>query len=246
MLTLRPTVQRVAVITDIHANLPALEAVLEAIESSGADAIYCGGDLVGYGPRPNEVCTLIQKRGVPTIYGNYDYAIGRDLEDCGCAYRDQHERELGQLSVEWTLEHTSRRSKDFMRALPFDLRFELGYNRVRLVHGSPRKVNEYLFESKPARTFERIAAGADCDVLVFGHTHQPWIREYGGVLFVNCGSVGKPKDGDPRAAFALLELERDHVVAHIARVQYDAEAVGREIGAAGLPSEYAERLVQAA
>jgi putative phosphoesterase len=239
-------VQRVAVITDIHANLPALEAVLEAIESTGADAVYCGGDLVGYGPRPDEVCTLIEKRRIPTIYGNYDYAIGRDLEDCGCAYRDQHERELGQLSVEWTLEHTSRHSKDFMRALPFDVRFELGHNRVRLVHGSPRKVNEYLFETKPARTFERIAAGADCDVLVFGHTHQPWIHEYGDVLFVNCGSVGKPKDGDPRAAFALLELERDRVVAHIERVQYDAEAVGREIGAAGLPSEYAEKLVHAA
>jgi diadenosine tetraphosphatase ApaH/serine/threonine PP2A family protein phosphatase len=93
---------------------------------------------------------------------------------------------------------------------------------VRLVHGSPRKVNEYLFETKPPRTFERIAAGADCDVLFFGHTHQPWIREYGGVLFVNCGSVGKPKDGDFRAAFALLELEGDRVAAHIERVQYDA------------------------
>ena len=246
MLTLRRTVQRVAVITDIHANLPALEAVLEAIESTGADAVYCGGDLVGYGPRPNEVCALVEKRGIPTIYGNYDYAIGRDLEDCGCTYRDQHERELGQLSVDWTLEQTSGHSKDFMRALPFDLRFELGHERVRLVHGSPRKVNEYLFESKPARTFERIAAGADCDVLVFGHTHQPWIREYGGVLFVNCGSVGKPKDGDPRAAFALLELEGGRVVAHIERVRYDAGAVGREIGAAGLPLEYAEKLVQAA
>jgi putative phosphoesterase len=92
-----------------------------------------------------------------------------------------------------------------MRELPFDLRFELGGRRVRLVHGSPRKVNEYLFEDKPARTFERIARGADCDVLVFGHTHQPWIHEYGGVLFVNCGAVGKPKDGDPRVAFAVLE-----------------------------------------
>jgi predicted phosphodiesterase len=122
---------RVAVITDIHANLPALEAVLEAIDRTEVDAVYCGGDLVGYGPHSNEVCRL---------------------------------------------------------------------RRVRLVHGSPRKVNEYLFEDKPARTFERIAAGADCDVLVFGHTHKPWLREYGGVLFVNCGSVGKPKDGDARAA----------------------------------------------
>jgi putative phosphoesterase len=239
-------VKRAAVITDIHANLAALEAVLQAIEWTGVDAVYCGGDLVGYGPHPNEVCALIERRGIPTIYGNYDYAIARDLDDCGCAYRDQHERELGQRSVDWTLQHTTRRSKDFMRGLPFDLRIELGDQHVRLVHGSPRKVNEYLFEDKPTRTFERIAAGADCDVLVFGHTHQPWIRDYGGVLFVNCGSVGKPKDGDPRAAFALLELERDRVVADIERVDYDAEAVGREVAAAGLPTEYAEKLVLAA
>jgi putative phosphoesterase len=246
MLTLRPTVERAAVITDIHANLPALEAVMEAIERSPVDGVYCGGDLVGYGPHPNEVCRLIEERAIPTIYGNYDYAIARDLDDCGCAYRDQHDRELGQRSVEWTLARTSRRSKDFMRGLPFDLRFEMGNKRVRLVHGSPRKVNEYLFEDKPARTFERIAAGAACDVLVFGHTHRPWVREYGGVLFANCGSVGKPKDGDPRAAFALLELDEGRVAARIERVEYDAEAVARELAGAGLPGEYADRLVLAA
>jgi putative phosphoesterase len=240
-------VERVAVITDIHANLPALEAVLEAIESTDVDAVYCGGDLVGYGPHPNEVCALIEERGIPTIYGNYDFAIARDLEDCGCAYRDRHDRELGERSVEWTLAHTDRHSKDFMRGLPFDLRFDLGNNRVRLVHGSPRKLNEYLFADKPAHTFERIAAGADCDVLVFGHTHQPWVEAYGGgVLFVNCGSVGKPKDGDPRAAFALLALDEDQVVAEIERVEYDAGAVARQLAAAGLPGEYAEKLVLAA
>jgi putative phosphoesterase len=235
-----------AVITDIHANLPALEAALEAIEWTEVDAVYCGGDLVGYGPHPNEVCALIEERGIPTIYGNYDYAIARDLEDCGCAYRDRHDRELGQRSVEWTLAHTDRRSKDFMRGLPLDVRFDLGANRVRLVHGSPRKVNEYLCESKPARTFERIAAGADCDVLAFGHTHQPWVREYGGVLFVNCGSVGKPKDGDPRTAFAVLRLDRGRVVADVERVEYNAEAVARQLAPAGLPGEYAEKLVLAA
>ena len=236
----------VAVITDIHANLPALEAALERIDELGIERVYCGGDLVGYGPHPNEVCALIEDRQIPTIYGNYDYAIARDLEDCGCAYVTQHDRELGQQSVEWTLAHTDQRSKDFMRGLPFDLRFELANQRVRLVHGSPRKVNEYLFEDKPARTFERIAAGADCDTLVFGHTHQPWIREYGGVLFVNCGSVGKPKDGDPRAAFAILEPDADRAAVHIERVEYDAQRVAREVAAAGLPEEYAEKLVQAA
>jgi putative phosphoesterase len=238
--------ERVAIITDIHANMPALEAALARVEELDVDEIYCGGDLVGYGPHPNEVCAAIEARAIPTIYGNYDYAIGRDLEDCGCAYVTPHNREIGQLSVEWTLAHTNQHAKDFMRELPFDLRFELAGKRVRLVHGSPRKVNEYLFEDKPARTFERIAALADCDVLVFGHTHKPWMHEYGGVLFVNCGSVGKPKDGDARAAFALFQAQGDDLSTTIERVDYDALTVAREMRSVGLPEELAEKLVAAA
>jgi len=237
--------ERVAVITDIHANLPALEATLAWIDEHEVDSVSCGGDLVGYGPRPNEVCALIAERGIPTIYGNYDWAIARDEEDCRCAYVDKHDREIGQLSVNWTLEHTDRRSKDFMRELPFDLRVELGGKRLRLVHGSPRKVNEYLFEDKPAKTFERIAAGADCDVLVFGHTHKPWLREYGGVLFVNCGSVGKPKDGDPRAAFSVLSAGNGRLDVEIPRVDYPAAQVAEEMREVGLPAELAEKLVAA-
>ena len=148
----------VAVITDIHGNLPALQAALARIEELGIEQVFCGGDLVGYGPHPNQVCALIAKREIPTIYGNYDYAIARDEEDCGCAYVTPHDRELGQLSVDWTLVHTSRDAKDFMRALPFDLHFPVGDVDVHLVHGSPRKVNEYLFEDKPARLYERLAA----------------------------------------------------------------------------------------
>jgi putative phosphoesterase len=240
-------VNRVAIITDIHGNLPALEASLAAIDAIGVEEIFCGGDLVGYGPHPNEVCALIRQRAIATIDGNYDYAIARDLDDCGCAYVTQHDRELGQRSVEWTLEHTDQASKDFMRELPFDLRFPLGDHNVHLVHGSPRKVNEYLFEDKPARLYERLAAAENDQVLVFGHTHKPWIHTYGGVLFVNCGSVGKPKDGDPRAAFAILELDQEgEVKASIERVSYDAAAVAREVAAAGLPGEYAEKLVAAA
>jgi putative phosphoesterase len=240
-------VNRVAVVTDIHGNLPALEASLAAIDAIGVDAIYCGGDLVGYGPHPNEVCRLMQERAIPTIYGNYDYAIGRELDNCGCAHVTPHDRELGQQSVAGTLAHTGQTAKDFMRGLPFELRFELGDRRIRLVHGSPRKVNEYLFEDKPARLYERLAASADCDVLVFGHTHKPWVHVYGGVLFVNCGSVGKPKDGDPRRAFAILELDpTGELRVSIERAPYDAEAVAREVATAGLPSEYADKLVAAA
>jgi len=122
----------------------------------------------------------------------------------------------------------------------------MGDQRVRLVHGSPRKVNEYLFEDKPASLYERLAAQAEADVLVVGHTHKPWMHGYGGVLFVNCGSVGKPKDGDPRAAFAVLELAGDSIEVAIGRVPYDADAVAREVEAVGLPVEFAQQLVTAA
>jgi putative phosphoesterase len=238
--------ETVAVITDIHANLPALQAALARIDELGIEHVYCGGDLVGYGPHPNEVCALIQERAIPTIYGNYDYAIARDLEDCGCAYITPHDRELGQQSVEWTLAHTDRPAKDFMRELPFDLRFGLGDSEVHLVHGSPRKVNEYLFEDKPDRLFERLAAAETARTLVFGHTHKPWLREHGGVLFVNCGSVGKPKDGDPRAAFAILRAGAYGPAVTIERVGYDAQAVAEEVTASGLPGEFADKLVAAA
>ena len=236
----------IAVITDVHANLPALQAALARIDELGIESVYCGGDLVGYGPHPNEVVALIAERGTPTIYGNYDYAIARDLEDCGCAYVTPHDRELGQGSVEWTLAHTDRRSKEWMRELPFDLRFDVGAASVHLVHGSPRKVNEYLFEDKPARLYERLAAAEDAGVMVFGHTHKPWVRSYGGVLFVNCGSVGKPKDGDPRGAFAVLRETAGGVEATIERVAYDAEAVAAEVRDSGLPAEFADKLVAAA
>ena len=237
----------VAVITDIHGNLPALEAALDRIDELGIDRVYCGGDLVGYGPHPDEVCALIAERGIPTIYGNYDYAIARDLDDCGCAYIDAHDRELGQQSVAWTLEHTGPAAKAFMRELPFDLAFAVGERQVHLVHGSPRKVNEYLFEDKPDRLYERLAAAEDADVLVFGHTHKPWIRDFGSVRFVNCGSVGKPKDGDARGAFAILELDAaGSVRARIERVAYDVQRVAREVRTAGLPAEYADKLLAAA
>jgi putative phosphoesterase len=238
--------ERLAVITDIHGNLPALRASLARIDQLGIERVLCGGDLVGYGPHPNEVCALIAERAIPTIYGNYDYAIAREEEDCGCAYVTEHDRELGALSVRWTLAHTDERSRDFMRGLPFELHEALGGVMVHLVHGSPRKVNEYLFEDKPASLYERLAAAESDAVLMFGHTHKPWAREHGGVLFVNCGSVGKPKDGDPRAAFAVLSAGAEGVSASIERVDYDAAAVAAEMRASGLPDELADKLVSGA
>lgn len=241
-----PTHDRVAIITDIHGNLPALQAALADINQRGIQTVYCGGDLVGYGPHPNEVCALIQEWGIPTIYGNYDYAIGRDLEDCGCAYITPEDRELGQRSVDWTLEHTDQASKDFMAGLPFDLRFRVGDAAVHLVHGSPRKVNEYLFEDKPESLYERLAGKEQDQVLVFGHTHKPWNRTIAGVQFVNCGSVGKPKDGDPRGSYVELTPAGQYVDVQLHRVEYDALDVARQVREAGLPVEFADKLVKAA
>jgi putative phosphoesterase len=236
----------VAVITDLHANLPALQAALARIDELGIERVYCGGDLVGYGPDPNQVCALVAERQIETIYGNYDFAIARDDHDCGCAYVTAHDRELGQESVEWTLVHTDQTAKDWMRELPFDLHFTVGATKVHLVHGSPRKVNEYLFEDKPASLYERLAAAESDALLVFGHTHRPWVHEYGGVLFVNCGSVGKPKDGDPRGAFAILAAGAEGIDVSIERFAYDAVAVAAAVREAGLPAEFADKLVAAA
>jgi putative phosphoesterase len=246
MIRVQGVSKAVAVITDIHANLPALHAALARIDELGIERIYCGGDLVGYGPHPNEVCALIQERAIPTIYGNYDYAIARDLEDCGCAYVTPHDRALGRQSVQWTLAHTDAASKALMRELPFDIHFEVGGVPVHLVHGSPRKVNEYLFEDKPASLYERLAAAESDPVLVFGHTHKPWQHEHGGVLFVNCGSLGKPKDGDARGAFAVLGPAGGEVEVRIERVAYDTGAVAAKVREAGLPREFAEKLLVAA
>ena len=177
--------------------------------SSASSDVYCGGDLVGYGPHPNEVCALIAEREIPTIYGNYDYAIARDLDDCGCAYVTPHDRELGQRSVDWTLAHTDQaveglHARAAVRPALRGRRHERP-SRPRLAAQGQRV---------PVRGQARLASTSGSppprptDVLVFGHTHKPWVHEYGGVLFVNCGSVGKPKDGDPRGAFAVLEPRR--------------------------------------
>ena len=167
-----------------------------ASTSSASEAIYCGGDLVGYGgPHPNEVCALIAERGIPTIYGNYDYAIARDFDDCGCAYITPEDRALGQRSVAWTLEHTDQPAKDFMRELPFDVHFTVGETPLHLVHGSPRKVNEYLFEDKPASLYERLAGAESDQALVFGHT-----TSRGYTHTAACCSSTADRSASPRTA----------------------------------------------
>ena len=232
---------RIAIFSDLHGNRAAGEAVLAAIDAEAPDAVYCLGDLVGYGAFPNETTELVRARAIPTIMGNYDDGVGFDRDDCGCAYKDKDEEARGQQSLFWTRRVTTAENKAYLRTLFPEIRFEAEGVRFRLVHGSPRRMNEYLFEDRDQRSLERIAATADGDVLVFGHTHKPWVREIGGVLFVNEGSAGKPKDGDPRAVWALLTVERGQPVAvDIRRVPYDVAAMAAAIRAAdGLPDHFA-------
>lgn len=236
-----PVPTRVAIFGDLHGNVAATAAVLADIAASEPAAVYCLGDLVGYGACPNETVALIAGRGIPAIMGNYDDGVGSDREECGCAYNDADEAARGRRSLRWTRRHTTDAHKAYLRLLPAERRFKLGPARVRLVHGSPRRMNEYLFEDRDPGSLERIARGADCDVLVFGHTHKPWVKEIAGVLMVNAGSVGKPKDGDPRAAWVMLELDgRSGVRAEIRRTAYEAAAMAAAIRAAdGLPDQYA-------
>jgi putative phosphoesterase len=232
---------RIAVFGDLHGNSAATAATLAAIDRAAPDAVYCLGDLVGYGACPNETIDLVRERGIPTVMGNYDDGVGFDRDDCGCAYKDAAERERGQRSLFWTRSATTADRKAYLRSLLPEIRFEAGGLRLRLVHGSPRRMNEYLFADRDPRSLERIAAGADCDVLVFGHTHLPWTREIGGVRFVNAGSAGKPKDGDPRAAWVLLTVAPGRPVqVETPRESYSVAPMAAAIRAAdGLPDHFA-------
>jgi putative phosphoesterase len=230
-----------AVISDIHANLHALEAVWEDIESQGPDLVYCLGDLVGYGAFPNEVIEFIRKREISTVMGNYDEGVGFDMDDCGCAYKTVEEDRLGKLSLLWTRRHTTPENKTFLQELPLQIRLEGQRPYMLLVHGSPRKINEYLYEDRPKASLERIAKLAGTDVLLFGHTHFPYVKTIGNTLFVNTGSVGKPKDGDPRGSYVILKTGRRTNV-EIRRVRYDEKAAAEAIRESNLPDHFADLL----
>ena len=236
---------RLAIFSDVHSNLPALEAVLADIAAAGVDDRYCLGDLVGYAPWLNETLELLQREDIPIVMGNYDDGTGYDRDECGCAYKDPTEEALGYESFAWTKAHTSEANKAYLRSLHPQIRFEQDGHRFLLVHGSPRRINEYLFEDKPDSTFARIAAGADADVIVCGHTHRPYTKRIGETLFINVGSAGKPKDGDPRVCWALLETSGDGVSVEFRRVEYEVEKVAQAILASELPDAFAGQLREA-
>lgn len=252
----------IALFSDIHANLPALEAFFADVEKRRPDQVFCLGDLVGYNIWPNEVVNEIRMRGIPTITGNYDYGIGRAIDDCGCAYKTDEEKANGAISISFTNEIVQPAERQYLRELPRHIRLELEMNdgdplQVLLVHGSPRKINEYLFEDREEKSLLRILEGANADVLCFGHTHKPYHRILNSGIgadphyrhAVNIGSVGKPKDGDPRGGYVLLHLDAassatraDSLRVEFVRFEYDVEKAARAVESSPLPNAYATAL----
>ncbi|MCA9973112.1 MAG: metallophosphoesterase [Anaerolineales bacterium] len=236
---------QVTIFGDIHANLPALEAVFADMDARGLAKRYCLGDLVGYGVWPNEVIAAVRGRHIPTIMGNYDQGVGHDSDDCGCAYKTPAAQPLGERSIAWSNAHTTAENKAYLRQLAASIPLQLGDLRLLLVHGSPRKVNEYLYADRPEASLERLLDQASADVLVCGHTHLPYHRVLGsGRHVVNAGSVGKPKDDDPRAGYVVLTANGRQLTVQFIRVPYDVEKAAQAIEATAMPDEFATMLRQ--
>jgi putative phosphoesterase len=243
MTTLNTSDQAV-VFGDIHGNITALEAVFEDMSDRRlGDDRYCLGDLVGYGTFPNEVVEFVRSRAIPTIMGNYDQGVSNNSDDCGCAYQTEVEKRRGEQSIRWTNEQISDENREYLRTLDEHIEFELGDFDVVLVHGSPRRINEYLYEDRPDSSFERLLDSVEADVLVCGHTHLPYHKVLpSGRHVINAGSVGKPKDDDPRACYLVLSTDGSSLDVQFPRVEYDVEHEARSIENSEMPSAFAEML----
>lgn len=253
-------IMRIVLFSDVHANLPALEAMLEETRKLSPDMIFCLGDLVGYNVWPNEVIHLIREQRIPCIAGNYDQGIGLGIDECGCAYKTEEDKARGQISIQLTNQWVGAKERAYLRHLPdhisLDFQFTDYKAKLLLVHGSPRKINEYLFEDRDEKSLQRILEESKADILCFGHTHKPWHRKLayhdgksGSRHAINTGSVGKPKDSDARGCLVTLDLnlncswsDPEAIKVDFIRFHYDVEKAAQAIEKSDLPNEFAEML----
>ncbi|NTW28071.1 MAG: metallophosphoesterase family protein [Coriobacteriia bacterium] len=244
--------RRIALFSDVHGNLAALDAVLGDIAAAELPEMYCLGDLVGYGPNPAGVIERVRSLAIPTIAGNYDDGVGNRRGSCGCYYATPAAIADGEASYAFTDAALSDSDHDWLAQLPAQIRLGHAGLRILLVHGSPRKINEYLLPDRTDTFLARLADEAEADVVCVGHVHIPYHRvliaaEGRRVDYVSCGSVGKPKDGDARATWVELLLGDDESEEPVAtlthRVSYDVGAVASAIRSAGLPERIAAALL---
>ncbi|HUI44568.1 MAG TPA: metallophosphoesterase family protein [Nitrospirota bacterium] len=237
---------KIAVFGDIHGNIDALKAAYDAAMTLKPDKIYHLGDLGGYAPFVNEVVDFLVGHGIDGVQGNYDETVANDREHCGCKAEDPVQEEMANLSFAWTKKHTTLKSKNYMKSLPMAITLGAEGRSVWLFHATPHKNNLYWYEDRPERFFLEMAGKGDADIMIYGHTHKPYRKEINGKVFISAGSVGKPKDGDPRACVAVVDITPKSVNSEFIRVAYDVETVAAAIIDRGLPAYFADKLRQGA
>lgn len=237
--------QRIACLGGIYSNYLALEAALSDIQSQDVDAVFCLGDLGAFGPYPDRVFPLLEHHKVQCIQGNYDDSIGNQRDDCQCGYTDPRDNYFAQISYEYTLQNTSDKHRLYLQNLPPQIRLELGHYRVLLCHGSPRKVNEFLWESTTSTHFlSSLCRDFKADVIATTHTGIKWHRRLPhDQHLVNVGAVGRPEnDGQNHVWYTILECKNKQLAVEFVPVYYDFRRLAEEIREEGLPEQFAEAL----
>lgn len=224
--------EKIGVIADPHANLNALEAVLD--DMPRVDRVICAGDLVGYGPQPNEVIDLVRSKDILSVLGNHDYAVAtKDFSSLS---------KLATEGARWTREVLDDENLNFLKNLPEKTEIEAEGYEVFMAHGTPRNpLEEYLYPGTSNRALVKMTQEVDTDVIVLGHTHIPLEQKIQGKLVINPGAIGQPRDRNPKAGYMILKLGRKMELIR-ERVSYDFEKTEQKIKDAGLPEKFGARL----
>jgi hypothetical protein len=237
---------RIAVFGGVYSNHLALLALLEDAARRGAEAVYCLGDLGAFGPNPEKVWPLLVRGGVRSIQGNYEESLASGREDCNCGYTDPRDNHFAEISYRYTAQSCSPAFKAWMGTLPRRRRVRVGGRELLLVHGSPRRINEFLFHStSPVPFLEVLLDQCRCDALLCTHTGLHWHRRLpSGRDAVNVGVIGRPaNDGDTRVWYSLIEAREGGLGVDLVPLSYDYRGLAAEMRSERLPEEFVETVL---